>query len=202
MKGNILILTGRGIAGAVWGAVAGFLAFMLAVWLPIIPLLYYPLLFAGAVPLALIYTGRRMSLLQAVFAGVVSGLIYLVLSPVFPLFASILAGASLGGGLSNNAESPGDVLNLILNTLKGAVILPIVILTGSIVSGLINDAPLYQWLYWGFWTTVGITFIPGLCREVYKSVDENGITGALQGFRSEAKDISRELSELNNRIDL
>ena len=107
MKVDIFSLAARGILGGIWGLAAVISAYMFDAWLPMFSLLFYPLIFAGAVPLAVLYAGKDVPLLRAVSVGLISGLIYQLLSPVFPLFASVLAGASLGGGLSRNTEKPG-----------------------------------------------------------------------------------------------
>ena len=95
-------------------------------------------------------------------------------------------------------------MSLILNTLKGAVVLPIVILAGSIISGLLSivtGAPFYHWLFWGFWFVMGARFISGWSsgNTNHESVRPEG--SAAEDFRSEAKEIVREISELNLKLD-
>jgi len=93
MKVDIKSILARGILGGIWGLTAVISTYTFEGWLPMSSLLFYPLIFAGAVPLAVLFAGKDVPLLRAVSVGVISGLIYQLLSPVFPLFASVLAGA-------------------------------------------------------------------------------------------------------------
>ena len=204
MNVRIAALLIRGLVGGLWGLLAVIAAYMFYAWLPMFSLLFHPLIFAGAVPAAVLFSGKNVTAMRAVFIGLVSGLIYQLLSPISPLLASVLAGASLGGGLAENSDKPVAIPGLILRTLRGALILPLIILTGTIVSGplyLITQAPLYHWLFWGTWVALGIRLISGPGNEGTK---ESNLTGnsTLRDFRSEAGKIVRELSELNFKLDL
>lgn len=194
----------RGSVGSLWGLAAVVLAYVVEGWLPVLSALFYPLIFAGAVPAAVLFSESSVPVLRAIFVGFVSGLIYALLSPLFPLIAAILAGASLGGGLARSSEEPGAFLALILNTLKGAVVLPVLILTGSIISGsiyILSQAPLYQWLFWGFWSSVGVMLISTRGKEATDREVARDRSSSLDEFGSEAKEITRELSELNLKLD-
>lgn len=204
MKLNIKSRLARGITGGVWGLAAVMSSYMFDAWLPMFSILFYPLIFAGAVPLAVLFSGYEVPILRAVFVGIISGLVYQLLSPIFPLAASVLAGASIGGSLTRSSEKPGELLGLLVNTLKGSVIVPLIILTGSLIGGpiyVLTQSPLAYWFFWGFWAVIGFTFIPGYGRrEQDKSSDLKGHRG-LDEFKENAKDISRELSELSSNIN-
>lgn len=204
MKVDIKSRLASGVLGGVWGLAAVMSAYMLEGWLPMFSLLFYPLIFAGAVPLAVLFSGKDVTVFRAVSVGVISGLIYQLLSPLLPLFASILAGASLGG-LSGNAEKPGGQLGLIISTLKGSVIVPVIILTGSFIGGsiyMLTESPVALWFFWGFWAVIGISFIP---NSAYGE-PERDCTGRryspLDEFKEDARDITRDLSELNSNLNL
>ncbi len=204
MKVHIKPLLARGVLGGVWGLAAVLAAYMFDAWLPMFSLLFYPLIFAGAVPLAILFSGKNVPVHRAVSVGLISGLIYQLLSPIFPLIASVLAGASLGGGLTCNTEKPGELLGLLWNTLKGSVILPLVIITGSFIGGslyILTESPLVHWFFWGLWAVIGFTFIPcngvrdkdSFCEPLrHRGIDE---------FKEDARDIARELSKLNNNLN-
>jgi hypothetical protein len=203
MKVEIKSLLARGILGGIWGLTAVISAYTFEGWLPMSSLLFYPLIFAGAVPLAVLFTGKGVPLLRAVSVGVISGLIYQLLSPVFPLFASVLAGASLGGGLSHNAGKPGGLLEVILTTLKGSVMVPMIILTGSFLGESLyklTESPMAYWYFWGFWAALGISLIPRARSK--KSGPEHAPRNrsVLDDFKEDARDIKRDLSELNCSI--
>ncbi len=204
MKLNIKSRLARGILGGIWGLAAAISAYMFDAWLPMFSLLFYPLIFAGAVPLAVLFNGKDVPVLRAVLVGLISGLIYQLLSPIFPLFASVLAGASLGGGLTRNAEKPGEMLGLVLNTIKGSVIVPLVVLTGSFIGGslyMFTESPLVYWFFWGFWAVIGVTFIlNSVFRDQHHDCEIRGHC-ALDDFKEDARDITRELSELNSNIN-
>lgn len=204
MKLDIFSLLIRGAVGGVWGLAAVILAYMSSAWLPAFTFLFYPFILAGAVPAAVLFSGKKVSVSRAIFVGFITGLIYGLVSPIFPLIASILAGASLGGGLSHGTEKPGESLELILSTLKGAVVLPLIILTGSIGSALLDvltHAPLYHWLFWGAWATLCIRFITGPGKDEPEKTCLPG-KSALDDFRTEAAGLTREISELNIKIGI
>ena len=69
MSLSITSLIIRGAAGAIWGLAAVVLAYMLGAWLPMFSLFFYPLIFAGAVPAAVLFSGRDVSAVRAVFVG-------------------------------------------------------------------------------------------------------------------------------------
>ena len=204
MNLTMLSILIRGSVGGLWGLTAVVLAYVLEGWSPVLSALFYPLIFAGAVPAAVLFSGNKLPVMRVVFVGLVSGMIYGLLSPLFPLLAAILAGASLGGGLAQNSDKPGDSLALILSTLKGALVLPILILIGSIISGPLSigaGAPPYQWLFWGFWSAVCVMLIR---TKGENEADHELVTcrrSGLDDFCSEAKEISREISELNLKLD-
>lgn len=204
MKVDIFSLAARGILGGIWGLAAVMSAYMLDGWLPTFSFLFYPIIFAGAVPLAVLFAGKEVPILRAVSVGVISGLIYQLLSPVFPLFASVLAGASLGGGLSRSTETTGGLLELILNTLKGSVIVPLVVVTGSFIGGslyLLTESPIVHWFFWGFWVTMGISFVIKTEYNLRDLEYSTGRHGALDEFKEDARDIARDLSELNSNLN-
>ena len=203
MKSHILSLAARGLLGGIWGLATVILTYMFGSWAPMSSFLYYPLVFAGAALIALSFSGKGVSAPRTLLIGAVSGLVLQLVSPVFALFGAVLAGASLGGGLSQGTGT----FRLLLNTLKGAVILPVVVFTGYVVSGVISlffsELPLVHWFFWGFWVVVGISFIPNGGYEGVESEYSDWQCGTPSGyeeFKEDAKDITRELCELKEKL--
>lgn len=203
MRTGIKSLLLSGALGGVWGLAVVISAYMFETFLPMSSLLFFPLLFAGAAPAAVIFSGQPVPLLRAVAVGAVSGFIYQLLSPALPLLASVLAGAALGGGLSRSSGKPGDLLESVLSTLKGMVIMPALIISGSIIAGVLSGItgfPLLHWFFWGFWAVLGVSFIPRGYRNRPELQEVPVRSSTLEGFTQEVREIKRDLAELNTHL--
>lgn len=190
-----------GALGGVWGLSVVVFTYAFERLIPMASLLFYPLLFAGAVPAAVLFSERAVSPLRAVSVGIVSGCIYQLLSPLFPLLSSVLAGAALGGGLSQNTGKSGDILESVLSTLKGVAILPVLIISGSFIGGVlygVTESPIVYWFFWGLWAAVGISFIPRARSKKSGPEYAPSDRDVLEEFTQEAREIRRDLAELNS----
>lgn len=165
--------------------------------LPFTGLLFYPALLAGPLFIAVTCSGRSGSYMNAAIAGLISGFIYQLVSPLFPLLASVLAGASLGGALSREG---GGFFTTALSALKGIVIFTVLIVLG----GLISRTALYltgslsvYWLLWGALIGTGMMFL--VPPEGNEEGKERGFTHnniPYEELKRETGDIKRELDEL------
>jgi hypothetical protein len=164
---------------------------------------FYPILLAGVVFASTLSTftrGSGVSGSRAALTGFISGFIYLLVSPLFPLLASILAGACLGGGLSTGGRRFGGFLDGIISTLKGMIILPLVILSGEFLSVLVfifTESVILGCFLWGAWLGLGVCLIrfPVFRREGGR--DELRMIPGLEEFRAESREIERDLREFN-----
>ena len=85
------------LLGGAWGAFAYFFNSVLLARFPFATLLFFPLLLGGITVIIAVAFETRIPFQSALFTGLISGFIYSLLSPLFPLLSSVLAGASLGG---------------------------------------------------------------------------------------------------------
>lgn len=204
MRIDIKSLILPGALGGIWGLTVVICTYTFERHLPMASLLFFPLLFAGAVPAAVIFSGKAVSPLRAVSVGIVSGCIYQLLSPLFPLLSSVLAGAALGGGLSRDTGKLGGILESVLSTLKGVVILPVLIISGSFIAAVLyglTESPIVHWFFWGFWAVLGISFIPQAYSNGNVARYEVRTSNVLDEFTQDAKEIGRDLAELNSGFE-
>jgi hypothetical protein len=164
---------------------------------------FYPILLAGVVfasTFSKFENGSGVSGTRAAVTGFASGFIYLLVSPLFPLLASILAGACLGGGLSAGRRRPGGLLDGLILTLKGMIILPLVILSGEFLSVLALICT--EWVVlccflWGAWLGFGVCLIRFPVFRRGAGRDERRMIPGLEEFREESREIERDLREFN-----
>jgi hypothetical protein len=164
---------------------------------------FYPILLAGVVFASTFSTfksGSGVSGSRAAVAGFASGFIYLLVSPLFPLLASMLAGACLGGGLTAGRRRLGGLLDGIISALKGMIILPLVIFSGeflSVLALIYTESVVLCCFLWGAWLGLGVCLIrfPVFGREGGR--DELRMIPGLDEFREESREIERDLREFN-----
>ncbi|MCI0480506.1 MAG: hypothetical protein L0213_02835, partial [Candidatus Dadabacteria bacterium] len=128
------------------------------------------------------------------------GFIYLLVSPMFPLFASILVGACLGGGHSPGGGRFGGLLNGTISTLKGMIIIPLVITSGEFLGAVIMvflGSLLLATVFWGAWLGLGVCLIRFPLFGKRRGDGNPRLASGLEEFRSEARDIARDLGEFN-----
>ena len=187
------------LSGA-WGGITFLLGYALLNDLPMGYAFFYPILLAGVVLASALTGGHGVSGARAVLTGFISGFIYLLVSPMFPLFGSVLAGASLGGGLSQGGGRLGGFLGGIISTLKGMIILPLVILSGEFLGVLILvslDSVVLSCIFWGAWLGMGVCLIRFPLFGKKRGDGDHRLLSGLEEFRSESREIARDLGEFN-----
>jgi len=185
------------LLSGLWGTAVYLLTLTQLYELPFAGLLFYPVLITGPVLITSACKRRCGSYMNAALAGLVSGLIYQLVSPFFPLLASVLAGASLGGALSREGSG---FFTTALSALKGIVIFTVLIALGGPVSRMalyFTGRLAVYWLFWGALIGAGSLFL--VPSEDNAERKECGFTDgniAYEDLRAETRDIMRELDEL------
>lgn len=179
------------------------LGFLLLSNVPMGYVFFYPMMMIGVAVVVSISGGSGVSPARAALTGLATGFIYLLVSPMFPTLASVLAGASLGGGLSARSGRLGGLVNGMLSTLKGMIIFPLVIYLGEMLGAFVliflNSIFLCM-VFWGAWLGLGVCLI----RFPVSGKSVSGNTRRAEGldaFRDEAGEIKRELAELESGIE-
>lgn len=187
-----------------WGVMTYLLGYIFLSRVPIGYMFFYPIIMTGVVVVAAVSGGSRVSHARAALTGFITGFIYLLVSPMFPLLASVLAGASLGGGLSEGRGRFGGLLDGAVSTLKGMIIFPIVIYTGEILGACVYiflNSMFLGMVFWAVWLGLGVCIIR------FPVTGRRGDSGnprrvrGLDEFRDEASEIKRDLGELGTGID-
>ncbi len=187
------------LSGA-WGAATLLLGYAFLNNVPLGYMFFYPMLLTGVAVAASAGRPGGISYARAGITGLVSGFIYLLVSPMFPLFASILAGACLGGGLSAGRHRLGGLLEGIISALKGMIIFPLVIFSGEFLSMLAliyTDSVILCCFLWGAWLGFGVCLIRFPVFGKGGGRDERRTIPGLEEFRAESKEIERDLREFN-----
>jgi hypothetical protein len=183
------------LSGA-WGGITFLLGCALLNDLPMGYAFFYPILLVGVVLASALGGGWGVSGARAALTGFISGFVYLLVSPMFPLFGSVLAGASLGGGLSRG----GGRLGGIISTVKGMIIFPLVILSGEFLGVLVLvslDSVVLSCVFWGAWLGLGVCLIRTPVFGRRRGNDDPGLSSGLEEFRSEAREIAGDLREFD-----
>jgi len=187
-----------------WGAATYVLGYLFLSSVPIGYMFFYPLIMTGVVVTAAASGRMGVSYARAALTGFIAGFIYLLVSPMFPTLASVLAGASLGGGLSEGRGRFGGLLDGAVSTLKGMIIFPLVINTGELLGACVYiflNSLFLGMVFWGAWLGLGV------CLIRFPVTGRRGIGGnqrrlrGLDEFRDEASEIKRDLGELGSGID-
>lgn len=173
--------------------------------LPVYDYLFFPSLFATvSVSVPLVFRSKAPVAGNFV-TGLLSGLVYGLISPLFPLFAALITGASIGGGLAKRGEKPGAALEMVVMILKGAFWLPVAIfLGGSVIalSGLTGSSPMLLWLLWGgcLGLGLGIILVPVFGRS--EGISEIQGSDDIGVFKIETSQIRNDLRSLESNYDL
>ncbi len=170
---------------------------------PITSLLFFPLLFGGVAGIISMTIKKRIPFGRALLVGFISGFVYQLLFLVFPFFASILAGASLGGGLIAGDGKLRDILDRLLSVLKGVFLFPFFIYSGGFISSFMNlsGSDFLLSFFWGGWVGLAICLItiPIFNRE---NIDQDyQMLSEVDEFRSETQQILRDLAQTESRFN-
>ncbi|HEX9830159.1 MAG TPA: hypothetical protein VGA94_00595 [Thermodesulfobacteriota bacterium] len=191
------------ILSAFWGVFTYLLGASILTQFPLISLLFHPILFMGITLIIAVTLESTVPFSRALAVGFISGFIYQILSPIFPLLSSILAGVSLGGGLIVDEGKLGDVFSRIVSIVKGVFILPIFIYIGSLVAGItgsIFDSGFFLWFFWGAWIGLGICLICAPSFKTDHAEQDLHTLSEVDEFKSEAQQILSELNQLDSRF--
>jgi len=187
-----------------WGVMTYLLGYIFLSRVPIGYMFFYPIIMTGVVVAVAISGGSSVPYARAALTGFITGFIYLLVSPMFPTLAAVLAGASLGGGLSEGKGRFGGLLDCAVSTLKGMIVFPIVIYTGEILGACVYiflDSIFLGMVFWAAWLGLGVCIIR------FPAFRSSGISGnqrsvrGLDEFRDETSEIKRDLGELGSGID-
>ena len=191
------------LLGGAWGVFTYFIGSLVLSGFSLAPLLFYPILFGGVTGIIACTFGSRIPFVRAITVGLISGLIYHILSPISPFLTSVLVGAGLGGGLATDEGRLKDVLRRLISILKGVFIFPFFIYVGGLLAGLTDSifgSNLIIWFFWGGWLSLGICIINmPLFKEADSSEDLETLSEADE-FASETHEILRELRQLDSRF--
>jgi hypothetical protein len=192
------------VLSAFWVAFTYLLGVFILTQFPLMSLLFHPILFMGITLVIAVTLESAIPFSRALAVGFISGFIYQIISPIFPLLSSILAGASLGGGLMIDEGKLGDAFNRVLSIVKGVLILPTFIYIGSLVAdftGSIFDSGFVLWFFWGAWIGLGICLISTSIFQTGDTDQDFQTRSDVDEFKSETQQILSELSQLNSRFN-
>lgn len=189
------------LLGGAWGVLIYFFNSVLLANFPFATSLFYPFLLGGVTLVVAIACESRIPFERALLTGLISGFIYSLLSPAFPFLSSVLAGAGLGGGLVAEEEGLKNIFSRLLSTLKGIVLFPVFVYTGSFINDVFSSN-FFIWLFWGGWIGLGIFLI---CMPLFITVEKGSKeeyteSSEVGEFKFEAQEILRELNELDSRV--
>jgi hypothetical protein len=164
--------------------------------------LFYPILLVGIIGIVACTIEAKIPFTRAIIVGFISGLIYQILSPIFPLVSSILVGASLGGGLVYEEGNLKDVFSRILSILKGILLFPASIYLGGLLTTItsnIFNMNFLLWFFWGVWIGLGICLIYMPLLKESNTAEGFQTFSEVCRFKSETQEILRDLNQLDLR---
>ena len=189
--------------GGAWGVFTYLIGSLILSGFSLASFLFYPVLLGGVTGIIACAFGSGIPFVRAITVGLISGLIYHILSPISPFLTSVLVGAGLGGGLSTEEGRLKDVFRRFMSILKGVFIFPFFIYVGGLVAGLTSSifgSNFIIWFFWGGWLSLGICIIyMPLFKEANSGEDFETLTEADE-FTSETHEILRELGQLGSRF--
>ncbi|MGB7291473.1 MAG: hypothetical protein WBD99_04795 [Thermodesulfobacteriota bacterium] len=187
------------LIGGLWGVIIYLVSSLILSDVPFASSLFFPVLFGGIAGIFSISVRTGISAERAIIVGLLAGFIYNLLSPIFPLLASILLGVCIGAGLGRDSGKSFGVLYRFVRVVKGVLLFPIFIFSGNLVSKFvfsIFNSSLIVWFIWGFllFFAIYVTCAPFLdsCRsegdrDTYIMLDE---------FKRESQGILEEIRRL------
>ncbi|HML94613.1 MAG TPA: hypothetical protein PKC29_04185 [Thermodesulfobacteriota bacterium] len=180
------------LVSAAWGTAVSVLYRFFSNVIP--PGLYYPLVLSGVAAASGML--HCIPLGRAAFAGLASGFVYALLSPVFPLAGAVLSGACLGGGIARGGK-PG----ILLQALKGALLFPLFIVAGTFVGALAEFAVSFPaMLFWASWLGLAAGVITTPFFRGRSPGERGGLNSRVREFSDEARGIEADLRELCERM--
>ena len=203
MKNKFKSLLTPMLLSGVWGVFTYLIGSLISSGFSLASFLFYPILFGGVTGIIACAFGSRIPFVRAITVGLISGLIYHILSPISPFLTSVLIGAGLGGGLATDEVRLKDVFRRLISILKGVFIFPFFIYLGGLLEGITSSifgSSFILWFFWGGWLSLGICIIyMPLFKEADSGEDFETLTEADE-FTSETHEILRELRQLDSRF--
>jgi len=191
------------LLGGAWGVFTYLVGSLVLSGFSLASFLFYPILFGGVAGIIACTFESRIPFARAITVGLISGLIYHILSPISPFLTSVFVGASFGGSLATDVGKLKGVFRRLISILKGVFIFPFFIYVGGLLAGLTSSifgSNFIIWFFWGGWLSLGICIInmpllkEGDTREGFQTLSE------VDEFKSEAHEILRELRQLDSRF--
>lgn len=190
------------LLGGAWGVFTYLVGSLVLSGFSLASFLFYPILFGGVAGIIACTFESRIPFARAITVGLISGLIYHILSPISPFLTSVFVGASFGGSLATDVGKLKGVFRRLISILKGVFIFPFFIYVGGLLAGLTSSifgSNFIIWFFWGGWLSLGICIInmpllkEGDTREGFQTLSE------VDEFKSEAQQILRDLNQLELR---
>ena len=161
--------------------------------------IFFPVLFGGIAGIFSIGVRTGMSLERVIIVGLLAGFIYYLLSPIFPLLASILVGAWMGAGIGRNSAKIFTLPDTLVRLMKGILLFPILIFFGDLVSrfvfSIINSSAIV-WFIWGFLLFIAIYLTCAPFSDRFRSEEDRDIYLMLDEFKRESRGILKEMRQL------
>src|SRR3989337_2766686 len=139
MKNKFKSLLTPILLGGAWGVFTYLVGSLVLSGFSLASFLFYPILFGGVTGIIAYTFESRIPFARAITVGLISGLIYHILSPISPFITSVIVGAILGGGLASDEGRLKDVFSRLIYILKGVFIFPLFIYVGGLLAGLTNS---------------------------------------------------------------
>ncbi len=191
------------LLGGAWGIFTYLVGTFILTLLPLASSLFYPVLFGGITVITTVTVKSKIPFERALIVGVISGFIYQILSPIFPVLSSVLVGASLGGGMVADGGKLGDIFDRLISILKGVFLFPVIIYSGGLITGLISgifDLNFLPWFFWGGWLVLAFCLICKPILKIKNAGEDLQTFSELDEFRSEAHEILREMNQLESKF--
>lgn len=158
--------------------------------------LFFPVLLASVAWAASVRADNRIPAPRLWAVSMVSGGIYWLLMPFLPLLSAILSGISLGGGL---AGSRAGWLGRAVSVIKGALLFPLAIIAGNVLSGAAFTLTGSLYAYWFAWgAALGTGLLTIECS--FPASTERESLNSSVGYDVLLEDFKRELGEINGDI--
>jgi hypothetical protein len=182
--------------GGLWGIIIYLFSSLILSNVPFVSSLFFPVLFGGMAGIFSISVRTGVSVERAIIVGLLAGFIYSLLSPIFPLHASILVGACIGAGLGRDSGNISKLLNTLVRVMKGVLLLPILILFGNLISQFVFSifkSDTIVWFIWGFLLFFAIYVICAPFLDSFRSEEDRDIYLMLDEFKRESQRIMKEI---------
>jgi hypothetical protein len=199
MKNRPASFLGTMMTAGLWGIIIYLVSLPILSNVPFVSSLFFPVFFGGIAGIFSISVRTGVSVERAIIVGLLAGFIYYLLSPIFPLHASILVGACMGAGLGRDSGKIFKPLDTLVRVMKGILLFPILIFFGKLVSqfvfSILNSSTIV-WFIWGFLLFFAIYLTCAPFLDSFKSDEDQDIYLMLNEFKRESQGILKEIHRL------